>query len=71
MFLRQKEYPSEKKQRITIDFERKKITCSLPLRGKEEDFLSSNREIALKVLNSQCKKVKDDVEAKETVIKSF
>ena len=59
------------KDSVRIDFQKKKITCSLPLRGKEEDFLSNNREVALKVLDSQCKKVKDDKEAKDTVIKSF
>ena len=59
------------KDSVTIDFERKKITCSLPLRGKEEEFLSSNRDIAFKVLNSQCKKVERDEEARATVIKSF
>ena len=56
---------------VTIDFEKKKIVCSLPLRGKEEEFLSNNREIALKVLNSQCKKVKGNEEAKASVLKSF
>ena len=59
------------KDSVKIDFDKKKITCSIPLRGKEEDFLSNNRDIALKVLNSQCKKVLGDKEAKETVIKSF
>ena len=56
---------------VKIDWKEKKIICSLPLRGKEEDFLSNNREIALKVLNAQCKKVKNDIEAKNTVVKSF
>ena len=56
---------------VHIDFQKKKITCSLPLRGKEEEFLSDNREIALKVLNSQCKKVQNDDQAKATAIKSF
>merc|ERR1711888_438156 len=28
------------KDSVKIDFDKKKITCSLPLRGKEEDFLS-------------------------------
>ena len=59
------------KDAVHIDFEKKKITCSLPLRGKDEDFLSDNREVAMKVLNSQCKKVQNDEEAKATAIKSF
>ena len=56
---------------VNIDFKKKKVTCMLPLRGKPEDFLSNNREVALKVLDSQCKKVQDDEEAKAAVIKSF
>ena len=36
---------------VKLDFENKEIVCSLPLRGKEEDFLSSNRNKALKVFN--------------------
>ena len=59
------------KDSIKIDFENKRIECSLPLRGKEEDFLSTNRENALRVLNAQCKKFKNDDEAKQVVIKSF
>ena len=59
------------KDSVKIDFENKKIECTLPLRGKEESFLSSNRDVALKVLDSQCKKLKNDPEAKEIIIKSF
>ena len=56
---------------ITIDWERRKITAKLPLRGPEEKYLSSNRAVAEKVLHSQVIKVKNDPEAKETVIKAF
>ena len=56
---------------VKIDFKKKKVTCTMPLRGKPEEFLSNNREVALKVLDSQCKKVQDDEEAKAAVIKSF
>ena len=46
---------------VNIYWSNKQIICSLPLRGKEEEFLSNNREIALKVLNQQCYKYhKDD-----------
>ena len=69
--LREEAEDQAMKDAVRIDFERKKITCSLPLRGKEEEFLSDNREVALKVLNSQCKKVQNDDEAKATAIKSF
>ena len=59
------------RESVSIDFDKKKITCILPLRGSEEEFLSNNRQSALKVLDGQCKKVKNDEEAKKTVIKSF
>ena len=39
---------------VTLDTENKKIVVSLPKRGKEEQFLTSN--IALKVLDGVCKK---------------
>ena len=54
-----------------IDFDKKKITCVLPLRGQEEEYLSSNRKVAEKVLDSQCKKLQHDEEAKQVIIKSF
>ena len=54
-----------------IDWEKKKITCLLPLRGKEEDFVSCNREIALRILNQQCSKYSKDKETKETVVKAL
>ena len=56
---------------VNIDYEKKKITCILPLRGEEHEFLSSNRATALKVLDSQCRKVQKDEEAKKAIIKSF
>ena len=59
------------KDSVSIDWKAKKITCTLPLRGREEDFLTSNREIALKVLNQQCIKYYKNKETKETVIKAF
>ena len=50
------------KESVHLDWERKKIVCSLPLRGKERDFLSTNRDRAIIVLDHQCRKwLKDDV----------
>ena len=49
-------------QSVHLDWDRRKIVCSLPLRGKERDFLSTNRDRALAVLDQQCRKwYKDDV----------
>ena len=59
------------KDSISIDYDSKKITCSLPLRGKAEDFLSNNRDTALKILDQQCKKYFKDENTKNTVVKAF
>ena len=56
---------------VSIDYEKKKIVCRLPLRGKETDFLTNNRDIAKKVLNQQCKKYHKDVTTKDTILKAF
>ena len=47
------------------------ILCSLPLRGPEEDFLSTNRDRALQVLDQQCKKYQKDDDVKLVAVKAF
>ena len=59
------------KESVTINYEAKKISAKMPLRGDENKFLSNNRKIALKVLQSQCVKLKNDQIAKDTVVKAF
>ena len=56
---------------VNIDWEKRQIICSLPLRGEEHEFLSNNREIALKVLDQQCYKYHKDDETRETIVKAF
>lgn len=56
---------------VTLDWENKRIICYLPLRGKEEEFLTNNRDIALKVLEQQCYKYHQDVDTKEIIVKAF
>ena len=56
---------------IKIDLDNKKIIARLPLRGDAAQYLSNNRESALKILNAQCKKVNNDPDAKEVVLKAF
>ena len=43
----------EIRKSIQLDFENKTIQSTLPLKGKERDFLSSNRDRAIKVLKQQ------------------
>ena len=56
---------------VTLDWEKKRIICYLPLRGSEEEFLSNNREIALKILDQQCYKYFRDEETRPVVVKAF
>lgn len=56
---------------ITIDFQKNEIVCSLPTRGAEEEFLSNNRDLALKILDQQCHKYNKDTETKEEIVKAF
>ena len=56
---------------VNIDWKNKKIVSYLPLRGKEEEFLSNNRDMALKVLDQQCYKYTDDADTKEIILKAF
>ena len=56
---------------VTIDWANKRIICYLPLRGKPEEFLSNNRDIALRTLDQQCYKYSKDIETKEAIIKAF
>ena len=55
------------KESVQIDHEKKQIWATLPLRGKEEDFLSSNRNRAMCILNQQCKKFQGKEEDKRLV----
>ena len=69
--LREESELYEIKKSVNIDWQNRKIVCSLPLRGKERDFLSSNADRALKVLESQCKKYFKDDETKATINAAF
>ena len=61
----------EIKKSVFLDWAGRKIVCSLPLRGKERDFLTSNEDRALRVLDAQCKKYYSDDETKATIVASF
>ena len=56
---------------VEINWESNKIYCSFPMRGSEEEFLTNNRDIALRVLDQQCNKYKNDALTKETIKKAF
>ena len=56
---------------VEINWESNKIYCSFPMRGSEEEFLTNNRDIALRVLDQQCNKYKNDALTKETIKKGI
>ena len=69
--LREEAELHEIKNSYILDWENGVITCTLPLRGRERDFLSSNEDRALKVLDSQCRKYSGDIETKTAILNSF
>ena len=56
---------------VKIDYNKKQIMATLPLRGREEDFVASNRDRAMCVLNQQCRKFQGKEEDKKLVKKAF
>ena len=59
------------KQSVKLDFENKSILCTLPGRGPEREFLTSNKDLAIKVYHSVCKRYHADTKSKELILSSF
>ena len=56
---------------VTLDWNNKSIISHLPMRGEPEEFLSDNRDIALKILQQQCLKYHSDEDTKEIIVAAF
>ena len=56
---------------VKLDWQNKKIISHLPMRGKEEEFLSNNRENAVNILKQQCAKYFADEDTKEIILGAF
>ena len=56
---------------VCLDWKNNRIICSLPVRGEERDFLSSNKEQALKILDQQCRKWHKDQVNKPLILAAF
>ena len=69
--LREEAEMVEIKESVKLDLENKKIRCTLPLRGKEEDFLSPNRTRCVKILDQQCKKYFNDEATRKSIVAAF
>ena len=59
------------KDSVKLDIENQRIICSLPLRGPENEFLTTNRDKAHKILDQQCRKYFNDIEVKDVALKAF
>ena len=69
--LREESERYEIQKSVHLDLENKKFQCSLPLMGRERDYLTSNRERALRILMQQCKKYHKDTETKNLILEAF
>ena len=58
-------------QSVSLDLDQKQIICSLPLRGEEQQFLTSNLPRAKKVLEQQVRQYGGQPETKELIVKAF
>ena len=58
-------------QSVALDLSKKQIICSLPTRGEESQFLTSNYGQAKKVLEQQAKQYSNQEETKELIMKAF
>ena len=69
--LREEAELCEIRKSLNLNWDEKKIICTLPLRGAERDFLTSNQDRAQKILESQCKKYYNDEETKSSILSAF
>ena len=59
------------KDSVKLNFITNSIECTLPVRGSEREFLTSNKDLAGKVLQSVTKRYHKDENAKTLMIASF
>ena len=59
------------KDSVKLNLDDKSIMCTLPTRGSEQEFLSSNKDIAEKVLHSITKKYSNDENVKPVILAAF
>ena len=56
---------------VKLDFEKKQISCTLPLRGDKRQFLTSNYAQAKKILDQQVRQYGKDEATKLLILKAF
>ena len=56
---------------VKLDLDNKQIICTLPLKGEERDYLTTNYEQACKILEQQCRLYYGQEETRALIIKAF
>ena len=69
--LREEQENQRIKDSVKLNFDSKLIECTLPTRGSEQEFLSSNKDIAEKVLRGITTRYGSDEGVKTTVFGGF
>ena len=69
--LREEAEDAEICKSVNLDFENRRIFCYLPLRGREEDFLTSNFNSALKIMDKQCQLYAKEPETRDMIVKGM
>ena len=59
------------KESVHLDWDQQKIICTLPVRGEETLFFTSNKDLAQKVLDQQCRKWYKDKVNKDLIVAAF
>ena len=59
------------RESVFLDWDNNKIVCTLPVRGAERDFLSTNKMEAQKILDQQCRKWHKDEINKPVILAAF
>ena len=69
--LREEQEDALIKDCVTLDYENQRFLCSLPLRGKAEDFLVTNKRDAQKVLDRQVLLYHKEEATKDLIVKAM
>ena len=69
--LREEAEDAEIKDSVKLDFKNRSFICKLPLRGKIDDFLSTNQHTAEKVLVKQCQLYSKDVAVTQMILQAM
>ena len=59
------------RESVKLDYENKRFICELPLRGKPEEFLTTNKHDAAKILERQVRLYYKEEDTKKLIVKAM